>query len=506
MGVLQRILKNLFAMFLSNIISILTELVVPVVFLRSYGKTGYADWLVLTAAVSYLSTLNFGLQTFVNQDLAMRLSRGEQESFHVEQSTALRALLGVVVIAAAACLVIFFLPIERYLGLNVSHATASLTLYFIALQVLVGSLIFSYFSGNYMGAGLAHRGSNWNNAQRFGNAALLTLLAWQHMPLSILALGQFLWYLVLLAAMLLDQKLVAPQIFPSLWYWNFQSLKTMLPASGYFGMIYWSTFLCYELPLILLRKITGPAAVVMLVLGRKIFGLSRQVLNGLTQSMGPEITRIFGEGSWPDLLRLYTYSERMIFALIAMMNIPLFIFSPVLLHLWIHRPELFSMVPFLLIASINTVLCVKEHKVQFQFSTNTHKTLAKVMFISYVAMSGISVLTIRRFGLSGFLSVWLITELVQTLVIMRLNSKLFEAHERLKHHYAVRLMILAISGLGAGAAVIHVTLGSSYLYQAAAGSLVAVPVILCAFLIFGLRDLSSAMKHKLLARFRPTAA
>ena len=511
MGSLQRITKNLLSMFFSNIVSILTELVLPAVFLRSYGKVGYADWLVLTAAVAYLSTLNFGMETFVNQDLAIRFNRGERESYHVAQSTALRALLGIVTVAGMLCLVIFALPVERFLNLSLSHLTASLALYFVALQVLVGALIFSYFAGNYMGVGLAHRGNNWNNAQRLGSATILTGLAWVHAPLFALAIAQFAWYLLLLTAMLIDLKIVARAIFPTLRYWDWPVLKAMLPASGYFGVIFWSTFLCYQLPIILLQRIVGPAPVVMLTLGRKIFGLGRQVLNGLTQSMAPEITRIFGAGNWPAMAKLYTYSERMIFALIAVVNLPLFIFSPLVLHVWlstVHRGDLgvFSLTPFLLIAAINMALCVKEHKFQFQFSTNTHVALAKIMFFTYLTMSLLSLLTIRWYGLTGFLATWLVTELVQTVAIMQLNAALFAGHGQLRHHYAVRLALLATVGLTAGAVTIHATRNWGYWQQAGVDAAVIAPVLLVSFLAFDIRDLSSTMKSKVLTRFRTTPA
>ena len=76
MGPFQRILKNLGALFTGKVISIIQQIVVPPVFIHRYGDAGFGEWLALSSSVAVLSTLNFGVQTYMNQDLAVRFQSG----------------------------------------------------------------------------------------------------------------------------------------------------------------------------------------------------------------------------------------------------------------------------------------------------------------------------------------------------------------------------------------------------------------------------------------------
>src|SRR5271156_5559269 len=110
---LQRIAKQFAAAVTAQGIILLQQLVLPPVFIHRYGIFTYGEWLTLTAAVSYLSTLQFGMQTFVNNELTMRYSRHDMGTFQVMQSTALRMLLGIAAVAGMAATIFYALPMQR---------------------------------------------------------------------------------------------------------------------------------------------------------------------------------------------------------------------------------------------------------------------------------------------------------------------------------------------------------------------------------------------------------
>jgi O-antigen/teichoic acid export membrane protein len=502
MGLLQRILKNLGAMFTGNLASTVITLAEPAVFLHSYGTAPYADWIILTATVTALNNLNFGLQTYVNQDLAVRLNRGDREGFKVQQSTALRLLVGILLVAAAVCLVVFFLPMEHLIGMKtLTHRATTISVYLIALQVLIGNLLFGYFAGNFMSVGMAHRGNYWVTAQRLTAAFAVYACALMHMTFPVLAGVQFGAYALCLAGILVDQHRVAPEITPSLRYWDGSAVRPMLKQSGYFGLIQWSNFFCYQLPLIILQRSVGAFAVVAFSMMRKIFGLGRQVLNGITQSMGPEITRLFGREDWDAMGKLYDYSERLVFALTAVLNVSMLIASPILLEIWLRRPNLFLLGPYILVCVINIVLCLKEHKYQFQVSTNTHRELARIMFSSYVVMTLALFLVVPRFGINGFLLTWLAVELFQTVFIIRLNQKLFTVREEFSIAYVLKLAALSAAMLGVCAAVLRRSVHLHYPAQCAAAAGVIMAVAAASFWVFHLNRMSEQVRARLRRRF-----
>jgi hypothetical protein len=121
---------------------------------------------------------------------------------------------------------------------------------------------------------------------------------------------------------------------------------------------------------------------------------------------------------------IYSMSERLLFTLIPPANLAVLMASPFLLRVWLHKGGLFSAAPYTVMALISSVMSIKEHKHQFQYSTNRHEEMARFVFASYVAMVAISYGLIPHFGYLAFLWCWLATELTQTVYIICLNFRL----------------------------------------------------------------------------------
>ena len=511
MGPFQRILKNLGAMFAGKLISIIQQVVIPPIFIYLYSTAEFGEWLALSGAVSALAMLNFGVQTYMNQDLAVRFQRGETQGYHIRQSTALRLLIGVVVTVAVLLLTFFVIPFDTLLKLHISRAAAQWTLYLLALQVLF-MILFGYLSGIFMGVALAHRGAHWNNAQALASSGGLLAGVLLHAPFPALAGIQLACLLICSVGVLIDLRRTAPQVFPSLRYWDGPAVKDILKGSGYFGLIEMSTFLTYSAPLLLLIRFAGPVAVAAFGLMRTIFSMCRQVLAMFTQSMGPEITNLFGRRDWPALTRLYDYSERLVFFLISLINLSVLMLSPVIITLWVHKKavagaphhnvsELFALYPYVLSSALSIVISLKEHKFQFQFSTNTHIELAKVMFLSYLAMDIVSVGTIRYGGVTGFLWTWLAIETLQVVRLVGLNQKLFAHIQKIDTVYITRLAVLSLVGLFATFAVLRHSATLPLITQALISIVAALVIGGISWQVFRVREVFSSMVGRFTKRF-----
>ncbi|HMF54400.1 MAG TPA: hypothetical protein VK593_08630, partial [Edaphobacter sp.] len=104
MAVFQRILKNLGAMFTGRLLTIIQQIIIPPIFIHRYSTASFGEWGVLSGAVAALGMLNFGVQTYMNQDLAVRYNRGDIDGHQRRQSTALRLLSGIILAAAILAL------------------------------------------------------------------------------------------------------------------------------------------------------------------------------------------------------------------------------------------------------------------------------------------------------------------------------------------------------------------------------------------------------------------
>jgi O-antigen/teichoic acid export membrane protein len=454
MSGLRGIAKNLTANFGSHLVSVLQQVVLTPLFIKGYGAAGFGEWLTLSAAVSYLGTLDFGIQTFVNQDLTVRYHRGDMDGFHVQQSTALRMLLGIVTVVGAICTACLAMPIERWLRMDGSGLGPALdgavvreTVLVLALIVLTG-IVFGFFTGQFLVLNRAHVGQYWTIARNTSMIVFAIPCLLLHASFLTIALAQLAGMLLCLIGTLITLFFTGRDIFPTLRFWDGSSVSHILGNSGYFGLIYASTLLCYQVPVLILARGVGPVEVAIFATTRTIFSMTRNVLNACTQAIGPEVTTLFAKQDWPQLSRLYDYSERGVFALIPIANVGVLLLGPLLAHVWLHDPNMFRPGVYVLCAAVSIVMSAKEHKFLFQFSTNTHQELARFMFATYLLLVAGWFFLVPRFGIDGLLAGWLVAEVIQVLYIMRLNNRFFAHHEVLDVKYPIRLTLLSLLVLG----------------------------------------------------------
>jgi O-antigen/teichoic acid export membrane protein len=502
MGSLQRILKNIFAFFTSHLLSVLTQLALTPIFIHRYGIAVYGEWLALSATVTILSNLDFGIQTFVTQDLTVRYHKDEIATFQVLQSTALRTLIGVVAVAGTLMLGIFLLPLQRWLRMDGSTGLTpitpheiALTIYLLGLQVL-GNIIFGYLTGQFMVVGRAHVGAYWSNVQRFSLIVASICAVLLHVRFSTLAAVQLATYLVIMFLVVLYTRHSAPQIFPTLRFWDGNYVRTMLKPSGHFALIFSTTFLVYQCPILILQHVVGPTVVAIFSIMRTIFSMMRMMLSSLSQAIGPEITMFFARDEWASLKRLYYESERLVFSLVLIGNGSVLFLSPVLLALWIHKPGLFHSGAYVLSACISTVISTKEHKYIFQFSTNTHEALARFMFGSYIVMVLAMVPLSHAFGIMGVLGDWLAVELVQTAYLFHLNVDLFRAVDRLSATYIIRLTVIAVAFFTVASFALPRTSQLSYTLQIGCFLLAILVLTGAAYMFFDLKGVAAQLTQR----------
>lgn len=492
---LRRIAKTGSAFLGGQGVNLITQLLLPPIFLHHYSVAVYGDWLTLTATVTYLSTLNFGLQTFVNNQVAIHYNRGEYEEVDHLQGSALLLLLTIVLAAGALTSLVFFVPVNEWLRLSTPRNVVSATIYLLGLQVLARILL-GFFAGMFLIVGVAYRGTNWMNAQALVFVLGTATLLFMHASFVWIAAQQFLTVVVFCILVMIDFRLKAPRLFPRLRYAQPRRFGEILRPSGYFGMLFYSNFLVYQLPVIFMQRMLGPNSVVVFSLTRTIYGMSRQGLTIMSWAIGPEITELYGKDHWKRLFRLYELSERVIFALVPVITIGTLLATPLLLTIWLHKPGLFDPYVSLLMALTSAVMGIKEHKYQFQTSSNEHTSIAKIMFFSYVVLGVLAFPGIRYFGVLGFLGLWFITEIAQVLAILRLNQRLFANVSELDFSPVYKLF--AYMGIAA-------TLGAWFVLTAEQRSLWQVGLIALVFAIvlsaigyplFGLAEVRTYLKSR----------
>jgi O-antigen/teichoic acid export membrane protein len=424
---IKRILKLLIAFLTGQGVAIVNQLLVPPLFIHRYanGMATYGEWIALSAAVSYLSSLNTGIQSYANNQMTIHYNRGEVDDAKAVQASALVMSLTLIAIVAIAGSMVLFLPVGRWLNLHhTSSLAASETILLLTLSLIV-SWLFAILANSFMAVGKLHRGANWMNAQRLVSTLLLSAFLWWRSSFPILALIQFSVMSLFTLLVAFDLRATAPFLLPSLRCASLKVIKSSLQPSGMFALGTMSAFLLWQAPVLLIQTILGAESLAIFSLTRAVFNMSRQLLVVVSLSIGQEITILTGSRDWNRLHRLYDLSERVVLFLTTTVSVGTLLLCPFLFVVWLHKQSVFQPTLCILMAIISAVMAIKEHKNQFQTSTNQHQVFAIGNIIAYGTMCGLSIWALPRYGVVSLMVLWLCTEISQVILLLFLNKQLF---------------------------------------------------------------------------------
>ena len=85
---LARVMRSFAAYGIGQVVTVLIQFALPPVFLRVYGVSGYATWVILWTTVAYMMSLNFGVTTYAVNRLTMMHKANDVADFQPEQASA----------------------------------------------------------------------------------------------------------------------------------------------------------------------------------------------------------------------------------------------------------------------------------------------------------------------------------------------------------------------------------------------------------------------------------
>jgi O-antigen/teichoic acid export membrane protein len=493
----QRILKMLGALATGIGINVIAQLLLPPVFLHYYGVNMYGEWLVLSSTLSYLSTLNFGITTYASNELTMLRKRGDIVGYTELQGSTLALLLVMIGIGLVACSAVFVIPLGKLLHLTtLTQTQVALTAFFLGLQTIV-NILAGYYNSLFMVVQETHRGLTWMNARSFAGSLAGVALAMMKVDIPILALGQFLVAVILTVISIYDLKGRMGDLSLSLRGATRKTARATLAPSGMFAMIFAQQFLTFQAPIVMLQWILGPEIVVLFSVSRTVLSTARQALSRITSAIAPEITLSFADRDMPKLLKIFHFSEKIVFAGIPIANMGAYLFSPILLQIWLHKPQLFNSFTYGLMALISGAMSMREHKQFFQFSTNTHKLLSIIVFFGNLLMIAGSIPFTMKFGLNGFMCVWLVSELCQMALIYLENKKLFDNHPSISFVPVLKLAAVMMVSLPVCAWLIKIARQRSLTMLGVVAVVGLVFLCVECYFVFGLRDVLAELVQRM---------
>ncbi len=493
---LARVGKQFLATNTAQLVTIVTQLLTVPVFLHAYGISLYGQWLAMAAALAHLATLNYGLQTYTTNEMAILYNRGEVQECRVIQSSGFRILLGLMVLIAAGLLVLFVIPVTRLLHQTIPLFEAQLTLYLLGIQFPLNAIV-GFIGAHYMAIGRPHRGTQYGNVMNIVALIALLALALLHMPFSVLAASRCIVQALFGLLMFLDLRRLAPDITPTVRYWRKGIFVSILKPSFQYMLLMGSNILIYQLPLLLMQIILGPVSVVLFSVTRTVYSMTRRLLTLVTNTIGPEITITIGEGNFKKLRRLYELSERVVLLLTVPITFGSMIATPFLLQVWLHKGDLFDPVVCILLGITVSVQGLKEHKYQFQFSSNQVREMSYAGILVYGVMLLLAIPALKYFQLSGYVALWCLAESVLLFYVLNLNKILFRGEFKVDARPAYQMYAVLIAGAALFYIPMHHIAQLSYAVQVSIAAAITLVTGAISYWIFRVDDLRSYLWSKL---------
>ena len=415
----QRIARVASALAVGNILYGLAQLLLPPAFIAAYGVNGYGEWLALSAGVSWMQTLDCGVQTFLVNELSIQFQRGNLARVRQLQSVALRIslailVIGLLVVAGAAALV----PVNVILGLTMSRSTASLIVLLLAAEILL-SILWGQLNGMIRSFGYPHRAEFWAQLYTLILVTITCCLVFGRSSLWMIPAIRLLAFFLMAAASLLDLHRLTPHVFPKLSSWDNATAKEIVRPSLWFGSFTLNQFLVFQAPVLVLNALAGKPTLVAFSICRSFYGVARQLAQIARSSVSPELTRLAGLSDVGRLHKLFGLYEGVSLTVGLVGPTLAFVAAPKLVPLWTRSTVAIS-IPLFVAMMVTSVLNVgKDTRLALLQATNTHIGVARFCLITYTIFAIGCIPCAYVWGPTGIVVLWMGIEILQLVFVHR---------------------------------------------------------------------------------------
>ncbi len=276
---LKRVAHAFLAFFFGQGLGIAAALLLVPLYLHVWSPALYGEWLALYSVVAYLSSLDFGVQTYAVNRLTQAYARGDLQEYRRVQHTAFAfyfclALLGSVALTAFG----YWAPIRSWFHLSLTgqHSVALIVLLLGGqfLWTIPASLVWAVYAttGN-----LAK--TQWVTNASSALSVALTVAALLFWPrLAMVAGAQAIAFISIFVVIFWDVHKHFPQLAPGFSQARLSLLRTILNQSVFFALIDVAVGATLQGSNLIVAGLAGTTALALFVTTRTLANSIRQLV------------------------------------------------------------------------------------------------------------------------------------------------------------------------------------------------------------------------------------
>ncbi len=408
-GVVRRVTRGVLASLFGQGIQAASQVVLVPVFLAAWGTQRYGEWLVLSAALTQLTVIDFGIQMYAVNRLTQSYARHDLESYRQTLHSAL-ALSTVVSAGAAICAAVALplLPLASWFHFRVtSQGTAVAVGMLMILQVL-GSIPYGLLAGTYRSITEFARGQMIENAKAavmFAAAAGLLvagggLISIAAAQVTVVA-GVFGW-------VWRDLRSRHPEIALGMLDASKAVALSLVGPGALFFLIQLSFTISAQGATIAVGTMFGAASVASFVALRTMANLFRQGAGVLHSALWPELTRMEATADLARLRQVFLLVSKLLVVFAGAAAIFLHFVAGDMVALWTHHRLEYRLDLMDALLGMLIIHVLWSTSALVLAASNHHRIVAICNLLSTVCGFGLGFLASSRFGLPGFVhGLWL---------------------------------------------------------------------------------------------------
>ncbi len=402
-ALIARGLRGVGANAVSHTISAANSIILVPVFLTSWGSQSYGEWLALSAAIGYLTLLDFGIQTHVVNRMCQAYAQDRLDDLHRDLHSCLRVFLAVATIGLAGLLMFVALaPLDAIFNLRVTGGgTAALTLMLLGVNVLLNSIPMGLIAGLYRATEAYARGQMMGNAFRLLQLAVTVMVASLRLSMAVLALSWVLVNGVVIGVVLMDLRKFRPEVRVSLRLGSIRHGMSLLGPALVFLMMALASAVNFQGTVLIINWVLGGIAVVQFTTTRTMANLIPQGMTVVSSAFWPELTAIEARGEQGRLARLSQTLVKVNVSFAVATGLLLHFVGPDVYRLWTGRKVPFELALLDIMIAQAVLMAFWNTSGLPLMATNRQGAYACWMLSNALVALALAVILVRPWGIVG---------------------------------------------------------------------------------------------------------
>jgi len=404
-GLGERLILGIGAGFAGQLLSVLSRIVLPPMFLKSWGVDVYGEWLLITAAVATLALSEVGGGIYIINRLTQFYANSEIKSFRATLQTALVIFVTwPTALFSMFVLVVTQVPIGSILGLkSINGGLLSIVTVVLAFQIVV-EIPKGLILGVFRATGNLPRGLMLANYVVLIQMVFVGLGLWLGAGIVVIAVLQIIpnIIIVLMAIFEINAKFPDQHLF-SFKYFNFDIVKQFLRPSAHFFLIQMSQLLSIQGTVIVIGLLLGSVQVVVFVTIRTLSNLIKSILGLASHAAWPDMTKFEAEHDNSRLTMLFKALLRTNIVATAFIILALTSFGRAVYEFWLGKTGLYDQTIMNLLLLLLALQVLWSVYGNLLMATNKHHGLSAVTLALAIVSILFACVGAKMGGMKGLL-------------------------------------------------------------------------------------------------------